>query len=134
LRKLTILVADDDEAVRAGLATAFTTKYSVLVAADGLDAVRIYERHGERIVAVITDLQMPRLNGFSVAEWLHHIRPKLPIVLMSSKAGEIDQGLLLRNQRLYAVRKPIEMDHLKALVNNLVGARTGQREAVRARA
>jgi PleD family two-component response regulator len=65
--KLTILVVEDDDDSR----TAFTDVleedgYQVAQARDGREA-EAYLRHNERPAAVVLDLMMPRLDGWSVA-------------------------------------------------------------------
>ena len=47
----------------------------MLIAADGVAAAYLYERNVEKVEAVVTDLEMPRLNGQSPAEWVHYIKP-----------------------------------------------------------
>jgi hypothetical protein len=61
--KQTILVADDEPIIRDILAIELKSSYDVLEACDGLDAICIYERNAERIAAIVTDLDMPRLSG-----------------------------------------------------------------------
>lgn len=83
----TILLVDDDESVLSMLARSLEESYQVLVATNGMAAVYVYEQHGEAIVALVTDVEMPRLDGTALAEWIRHINSTLPIILMS---GSVD--------------------------------------------
>ena len=80
----TILVADDEEAVRK-LATTVLQKagLDVRTAADGLEAVQIFEREADEIAVIILDLTTPRLGGYEACRRLHSIRPDVPIILSS---------------------------------------------------
>src|SRR5436189_5172792 len=82
-KKPTILIVDDDPLIRANLADYLDEQYHILQAIDGVDAAYVYESNRERIAAIVTDLDMPRLNGQSLAEWVHHIDPLVPIIIIS---------------------------------------------------
>jgi CheY-like chemotaxis protein len=82
-QKPTILIVDDDPLIRAMLADYLNHNYNVLLAGDGVDAAYLYESNLEHVAAIVTDLEMPRLGGQSLADWVHHIRPYLPVIIMS---------------------------------------------------
>ena len=121
--KRTILIADDDETIRNMLATELATSYDVLVAKDGLDAICIYERYVERVAAIVTDLNMPRLNGQLVTEWVHHICPQLPVILMSGSITNIELEDLLQSPAVIFLAKPFELPQLSALLSNALERR-----------
>src|ERR1700737_3292569 len=83
LDKKTILVVDDDPTILNMLAMSLEYSYEVLRAEDGVAAAYIYERNIDTVAAIVTDLDMPRLNGQSLAEWVHHLRPSLPVIIIS---------------------------------------------------
>ena len=80
----TVLVADDEPAVR-NLAQAVLGEagLEVRTAADGLEAVRIFQREADRISAVILDLTTPHLDGHEACRQLRAIRPDVPVILSS---------------------------------------------------
>lgn len=114
--KQTILVVDDEAAIRNMLAVELEASYDVLVARDGLEAISLYEHNAERVAAIVTDLEMPRLNGRLVAEWIHHINPLLPIIIMSGglKTAELED--LLQSHAVTFLAKPFEPSHLESLL------------------
>ncbi|OLE55477.1 MAG: hypothetical protein AUG51_03185 [Acidobacteria bacterium 13_1_20CM_3_53_8] len=119
--KRTILVAEDEEFIRRMIASELGEDYDVLVASDGVDAVCTYEQNVERIVAVVTDLEMPRLGGSMVVEWIHHIRPELPIIVMSGGSitnTELED--LLRTRTVIFLAKPFELPQLKSILCGLL--------------
>ncbi len=82
---LPILVVDDDEQQRLLLQMLLEREgYQVFRAADGKDALEIFEVNPE-IRLVITDLEMPRMNGFELVRAIrkHQIRYAYIIVLTS---------------------------------------------------
>ena len=109
-----ILVIDDDEAlgdiVASGLAH---IGYRVERAANGTEALGVLQRRD--IDLVLTDINMPGMDGIEVIIQLAKLRPALPIVAMSG-GGLFDRSLLLTNaSHLGAVEclgKPFDLDDL----------------------
>ena len=99
------------------LADELEASYEVLVAKDGIDAICIYERNVQRVRAIITDLQMPRLNGGLVAEWVHHINPRLPVIIMSGSLGSRELQELLQNPTVTFLPKPFNTGQLETLLD-----------------
>jgi len=57
--------------------------FTVLTAKDGLEAVEVFRQHQAEIRCVLTDLAMPRLDGWGLLSALHQIAPNLPVILAS---------------------------------------------------
>ncbi len=97
----TILLAEDDPAVR-GLARRIldAAGYTVLTAANGVEALDICERHPSAIHLVLTDVVMPLMGGRVFAERLAKVRPGTRVLYMSGYTdnaivhhGILDPGL-----------------------------------------
>lgn len=79
-----IIVADDHESVRFMLRSFLRSRgFRVLTAESGRDALALCSRIKGPIKAIITDVQMPELSGFDLAEEAARMRPALPVVFMS---------------------------------------------------
>ena len=78
----TILVVDDDDAMRALLSRMLQRAgFSAVTAINGRDALeRFRERH---IDAVVTDMVMPEMDGIELIRALRAERPGLPIIAVS---------------------------------------------------
>ncbi len=78
-----ILLVDDDPRVRASLPRVLRLwGWDCITANDGLDALeRIL--HTPEIALVISDVDMPRLSGPGLVEWLVHRKPEIPAILIT---------------------------------------------------
>jgi two-component system cell cycle sensor histidine kinase/response regulator CckA len=83
----TILLAEDETGVRE-LASEFLSSagYTVLVAADGAEALNIAAKHPHPIHVLLTDMVMPRMGGADLVERLWQIRPETRAVFMTGYA------------------------------------------------
>jgi PAS domain S-box-containing protein len=119
----TILIADDEDMVRE-VACDFLEHlgFSVLPAADGLEAVRLFREHHEEIACVILDLKMPRLNGDEAYLQLKQIRDSVPTILAS---GYTEEAALagLRDEGLAGfIQKPYSLSALRKLLRKVLGS------------
>ncbi len=94
--KRKILIADDSPTIRKFVSLSLKMQgFEVLTASDGMEAVELLPSH--KIDLVITDLNMPNLDGFelikSVRESFQH--REIPIIILSSLSGakEIEMGI-----------------------------------------
>jgi DNA-binding NtrC family response regulator len=87
---VTILCIDDDpEMLQLQKAILGMKGYTVLTAPDGLAGIAITRTHS--IDAVVTDFQMPGMNGGQVAELLMKENPTLPVVIYSGRPDEVPE-------------------------------------------
>ncbi len=85
----TILIAEDESAVRALLAKILSEKgYEVLEAADGMEALKLMQQHACSCHLVITDVIMPRLNGPALAQHLAALSPSVKVLFISGYTGD----------------------------------------------
>ena len=83
----TILVAEDDPAVRALAGDMLRAHgYTVLTAADGEEGLRVAEHHPAPIHLLLTDVMMPRLNGLELARAFVDVRPRARVLYMTGWA------------------------------------------------
>ena len=83
-RQSVILVADDEVLIR-NLVTLLMQRegYFVLSAADGQEGLELSRKYPGTIDLVITDVQMPRLNGTDLCAHLLEDRPGIKVLVMS---------------------------------------------------
>jgi len=114
----TVLLVEDDESLL--LATGALIErlgYSLLTARDGLEAVEVFQRHRSNIRCVITDLTMPRLDGWQTLSALRRLEPDLPVILASG----YDRALVMSNDhpdRPQAfLGKPFDLQQLQGAIS-----------------
>jgi len=82
-----VLIVEDSVTQRVQMETLFGgTEYEVLLAVDGIDALEVLETN--EVDAVVTDLQMPRMNGLELVAEIKSRWPRLPVVLTTAVGSE----------------------------------------------
>ncbi len=80
----TILVVDDDPLVRAQVARTLTlARFDVATAPGGRDALRLVAEGRVLPAVLVTDIEMPVMNGVELAARLLALRPALRVVMMT---------------------------------------------------
>jgi DNA-binding NtrC family response regulator len=84
----TILIVDDNADI-LGFAKRLLeiAGYTVITANDGDEGFRFYEEHQATIVLLLTDVVMPKINGFELADRVLGMDSRKPVLLMSGSAG-----------------------------------------------
>jgi PAS domain S-box-containing protein len=76
-----IMLVDDEEAIRqVTRQTLEAYGYEVLVAANGAEAVALFEKHIDQVDLVLTDMSMPVMDGRATIQALRQLRPNVRIV------------------------------------------------------
>ncbi|NTW84907.1 MAG: response regulator [Holophagaceae bacterium] len=90
-----LLVDDDDMLIQSTGALLGRLGFTVLTARDGVEALEVFRQHRGEIRCVITDLTMPRLDGWGLLSALRQLDPDLPVILASG----YDKGQVLAGTR-----------------------------------
>ncbi len=86
----TVLVVEDDAAVRRGVVDALTfTGYRVVEASDGRAGLNLATAGG--VDLVLLDILMPRMNGLDVLEVIRREAPGLPVIFLTARGMEEDR-------------------------------------------
>jgi DNA-binding response OmpR family regulator len=119
-RQSVILVADDEPLIR-NLVTLLMQRdgYLVLSAADGHEGLELSRQYAGTIDLVITDVQMPRLNGTDLCAHLTEERPGIKVLVMS---GADMSEIVSQNIHLTFLPKPFDGQTLTARVRALLAA------------
>jgi DNA-binding NtrC family response regulator len=112
-----VLVAEDDDIVRDVIVKFLTEEgYSVVVANDGLEAVKMLRL--EDIKLVLSDLRMPGADGMEVLRSSMRINPNSAVVILTAY-GTLDTALEAMNEGAYDyIVKPFVMQQLLLVVRN----------------
>jgi two-component system, cell cycle response regulator CpdR len=111
-----ILLADDDAATRALVERALAVDGHVVTSTqDGAEALERLQAAGSYDV-LISDVQMPAVDGIALAEKGLAAQPKLRVILISGFADELDRAEHLKSKVARVVAKPITLEGIRAAV------------------
>jgi CheY-like chemotaxis protein len=83
-----LLIVDDEKNIRDTIRDLLVKYgYQVITASDGAEATVEYARHGKDIKVVITDLEMPIMNGVTLVQVLRKMNPSLAAIVSSGIAS-----------------------------------------------
>jgi signal transduction histidine kinase len=117
----TILLVEDEELVRELLCEMLQLQgYCVLTAAQGHDALQICAQLDEAIHLLVTDVVMPYMNGYELAERLTAVYPDLRVLLISGYVGEVADSNGLLPPHTAFLQKPFTPDVLAAKVRDVL--------------
>lgn len=116
-----VLVVDDDVTSRAAMRRVLEHQgYTVIVAEDALDALRMLERTHVPVDLLVTDVQMPGMNGDVLVARVREAWPDLPVVFVS---GEPSNARLVRETsgQVQFLAKPFLPSELLETVRHALG-------------
>jgi len=117
-----ILLVEDQQMVRdATKAMLEHFGFEVLTARDGLEAVEIFRVRAHDIRLVLTDLSMPRMNGWETLTSLRKIRPDIPVILASGYDEAQVMAAENPEQPQAFVAKPFQLATLRPAVDKALG-------------
>jgi signal transduction histidine kinase len=118
-----VLLVEDDELVRPMLGEALRLHgYTLLLAADGSEAIGLAEQEDLTIDVLVTDIVMPLMSGPELALRVARIRPNIPVLFVS---GYTDQALIhqgLRRPGTFFLQKPFDPETLARKVRQVLDA------------
>jgi len=121
LQHISILYAEDDDIVRLQTEKILTKLFKkVYVAVDGQEGLDIYQKHIENIDIIITDINMPKINGLDMINEINKMTKSIPTIVTSAHS---DSSYLLQaidiNIDKY-ITKPIQIKELTVTIVDLV--------------
>jgi DNA-binding NtrC family response regulator len=116
-----ILVVDDDPGILNVITAALEdTGFHVLAAGDAQQAMALLSANGA-IELLLSDIRMPREDGYALAEASLNHDPDLKILLMTGFA-ELPPVTLLRAREIRTIYKPLDLDRLCEMVGQMLSA------------
>ena len=123
-----VVIADDSISVRKFVGRILEKAgYSVKLASDGLEAAELVAQVGCHLV--ITDIEMPRMNGY---ELMSHLRQdpatrRIPVLVVTSRAGAKHRERAMKEGAASFLTKPVQEEQLLAVVEELMNSAERQR-------
>jgi two-component system response regulator FlrC len=126
-----VLVVEDDAPLREALMdTLHAAGLSAVCAADAAEALRLLET--EEIALVISDVQMPGINGYQLLTSIKRLRPDLPVVLMTAYGTVAQAVSAMREGATDYIVKPFDAPALIEMARRQLAARVITSELVAA--
>ena len=111
-----IVVAEDDEILRYCTVKLLREHgYKIIEARDGLEALELLERCDDAIHLLVTNYDMPRVNGVELARRLRTKHERLMVLMISGSAPALDP-----NDDIELLGKPYNQVELAAKVRDLL--------------
>ncbi len=127
--KTRILIVDDDSITRQTLSMALDDDYNTITAGDGTEALDILGR--EEVEVVLSDLDMPGMNGIELLERINFIDVPPPVIFITGQ-GTIETAV--QAMKLGAadyVSKPVNIDRLVLLIGKTLENKKLKEENIR---
>jgi signal transduction histidine kinase/DNA-binding response OmpR family regulator len=119
----TILIVDDNDDMVGFLASHFARHYTVLTAADGIEALDLVARH--EVSIIVSDWMMPRMDG---ADFCRQIRRNpltshIPFLMLTAKADNQSKTEGMNVGADIYIEKPFSVEYLEACIANILQMR-----------
>ena len=119
-RQRVVLVADDDLPIRHLVTLLMQQEgHLVLSAADGHEGLEVARQYPQPIDLVITDLEMPKLDGTQLCACLMEEQPGIKVLIISG--SDVADGFADHSGKLPFLPKPFDGQTLKQRVRALLG-------------
>jgi two-component system, cell cycle sensor histidine kinase and response regulator CckA len=117
----TVLLVEDDPALRALTKHILSSHgYVVLEAANGMEAVQLMEDRHTHLDLLLTDVVMPGMSGFELAD---KISLKFPGTRIAFMSGHFD---IPNQEKAYVIQKPVAPDALLLQLRAILDSRTDE--------
>ena len=115
-----LLVDDEESLVEIGKDILQYLGYKVVSAMDGMEALDAFRTLPEQFDLVITDLTMPEMSGFALADELLKIRPDIPILLCTGLGQAITVKEAISRGIRQVLMKPFTMENCAIIVREVL--------------
>jgi PAS domain S-box-containing protein len=120
--KETVLVVEDVAEVRDYAVSALKAYgYHVIQAASAAEALHICERERAGIQLVLTDVVMPNVSGWELANQLEKLRPGIHVLFMSGYTDDVIALTGVLDERVNFIEKPFSPEELARKVRSVLG-------------
>jgi signal transduction histidine kinase/CheY-like chemotaxis protein len=117
----TILLIEDDAAVRQVTRSMLEEfGYTVLEAANGIEAQTMFQRHRDQVQLILCDLIMPRMNGRETHAAIKKIKDDIKVIFMSGYTSDIIAGKGIADPGIQLLQKPLNPSTLLKKIRSVL--------------
>lgn len=121
LKSLSILYVEDDDLIRNQSKSMFDSLFkTVFVAENGKDGLDLYNKHKDEIDVVVSDINMPELDGLGMSAMIRESDKDMPIILTTAYT---DEEFLIRSMEVNInkyVTKPLKIKELAGAILEVI--------------
>ncbi len=115
MKKVKILIVEDDESILTGLRDLLETEeYEVCVARSGDEALQLYAR--EKPTLILLDIMIPEISGYDVCREIRKKDDSTPILMLTAKGQEVEKVIGLEMGADDYIVKPFGVSELLARI------------------
>ncbi|HXF88526.1 MAG TPA: PAS domain-containing protein [Xanthobacteraceae bacterium] len=119
----TILLVEDEQGLRGLNARGLASRgYHVLEAANGVEAIEVFDRHNGKVDLVVSDVVMPEMDGPTLLKELRRRDPNVKIIFVSGYAEEAFDKSLPKGEQFSFLPKPFTLKQLVAAVKETMAS------------
>jgi two-component system, cell cycle sensor histidine kinase and response regulator CckA len=112
-----ILVIDDEETVRELTKTTLESYgYRVVTAQNGLQGVARFRENQDAIKLLVTDTDMPHMDGMGAISAIKELKPDLPVIIVSGSKRNLMEVQQTDSIQMKSLEKPYSLDQLLVAV------------------
>ncbi len=118
-----ILLMDDEATVRQLTQTTLQNYgYRVVTAMSGLDGITTFEEYKEEIKLLVSDTDMPFLDGIVAIRAIQKLKPEIPVIITSGNQRDDGQLKRINTTHLTILEKPYTVEQLLNAVDKGINA------------
>jgi signal transduction histidine kinase/ActR/RegA family two-component response regulator len=118
-----ILLVEDEAMLRDSVQSLLESEgYSVVTAADGVEAVDLYRRRGAEINVVVFDQELPRLSGWDALRQIRDVNPNVSAIVASGHLDRTKESEVRAWGARAVVRKPYTAERILTAIREVLEA------------
>jgi two-component system cell cycle sensor histidine kinase/response regulator CckA len=115
-----VLVVDDEDMPRQTITRMLEAGgFSVVTAASGAEAIELLARNGDTIDIVLSDVQMPGMNGIDLSYHIREQFPSMPVAIVSGDVSDLERSIIGRSDVPF-IKKPFHAESLYSAVREAI--------------
>ena len=118
--KAGVLVVDDDDLIRDVVCLMLSTLgYATISAQDAVEAIDCMNNN-DSIHLVLTDINMPQMDGWELAFHIKKLKPEIPIVALTGEAPDVILPRLPDSKINHVLFKPLKLEALRDAMSSVL--------------
>ena len=116
----TLLIVDDEKAVRYAFERTFGDEYTIRTAENGIEAVEAVEK--KEPDALLMDIRMPEMDGLSALAIIKEKHPHLPVIMVTAFADSASAMQAMKDGAFDYITKPFDNENLRRVIDKALNA------------